>query len=504
MGNGSSKTITLPDMKLKMVLIGSGGSGKTSVFSRITSNQFNYHYTQTTSVKIGTIVKKINVPVECLISLALWDLPGLEDMDMRKSYYENIDGAVLVVNINDTESISEAVQLKEALLELTKTSSELATFETVETMPNEVGVDSKIANTQDEAEKQTDDLEQNNLLTEQSTEFTHENIEQKKDASPPEEYVTKESCSPPIPVTKLKEIPTLLLGSKVDDLQIEEDQEELHPNVQHLSDICKEANCTGWVPVSAKQNDRSIDFAFTSFLRYLVEKKLNLEQIAGKIRGLEKIKTMNTVPTFLPPSTAATRIRDRFQLPTEDENAKRLPLIEYDPVDAEYTIIRRLVGKVRRGHKDWRLAYRRFRKSAYDYHIAPSTNCSIEELILNIKERLPGEHALKVVEFQGWIKLELDDEVVDIDELDDDVLEVVDCFNYELFPNAAYVASTVKNAMISISDCTERLTELQVPVSCSDQVKLNKQEISRLLQMCESSTTEVNTLRKAIEVAALW
>ena len=39
MGSGSSKSITLPDMKLKMVLIGSGGSGKTSVFSRITSNQ---------------------------------------------------------------------------------------------------------------------------------------------------------------------------------------------------------------------------------------------------------------------------------------------------------------------------------------------------------------------------------------------------------------------------------------------------------------------------------
>ena len=26
---------------------------------------------------------------------------------MRKSYYENIDGAVLVVNINDMESVSE-------------------------------------------------------------------------------------------------------------------------------------------------------------------------------------------------------------------------------------------------------------------------------------------------------------------------------------------------------------------------------------------------------------
>ena len=44
--------------------------------------------------------------------------------------------------------------------------------------------------------------------------------------------------------------------------------------------------------------------------------------------------------------------------------------------------------------------------------------------------------------------MELDDEHVDIDQLEDEVLEVLDCFNYELFPNAAYVATTVKNAMV--------------------------------------------------------
>ena len=53
-----------------------------------------------------------------------------------------------------------------------------------------------------------------------------------------------------------------------------------------------------------------------------------------------------------------------------------------------------------------------------------------------------------MVEFQGWIKLELDDEVVDVDEVEDDVLEILDSFNYELVPNAAFVATTVKNAMV--------------------------------------------------------
>ena len=84
----------------------------------------------------------------------------------------------------------------------------MATFETEENMPNVV-VDSKIANSQDEAEKQTDDLEKDNHLTEQSTELTPENIEQKK---APSEVTKEDSCSPHIPVTKLKEIPTLLLG----------------------------------------------------------------------------------------------------------------------------------------------------------------------------------------------------------------------------------------------------------------------------------------------------
>ena len=36
---------------------------------------------------------------------------------------------------------------------------------------------------------------------------------------------------------------------------------------------------TGWVPVSAKDNDRSIDLAYTSFLRYLVERKLQLIKV---------------------------------------------------------------------------------------------------------------------------------------------------------------------------------------------------------------------------------
>ena len=35
-------------------------------------------------------------------------------------------------------------------------------------------------------------------------------------------------------------------GSKVDELLLDGEQEELHPKVKALSDVCEEANCTGF------------------------------------------------------------------------------------------------------------------------------------------------------------------------------------------------------------------------------------------------------------------
>ena len=37
---------------------------------------------------------------------------GLEDLDLRKSYYKDIDAAVLVVNISDLEDIAEVTSIQ--------------------------------------------------------------------------------------------------------------------------------------------------------------------------------------------------------------------------------------------------------------------------------------------------------------------------------------------------------------------------------------------------------
>ena len=46
------------------------------------------------SVSIGNVVKHVNIPYETIVSVALWDLPGREEMDLRRSYYKDVDAAI--------------------------------------------------------------------------------------------------------------------------------------------------------------------------------------------------------------------------------------------------------------------------------------------------------------------------------------------------------------------------------------------------------------------------
>ena len=45
-------------------------------------------------VNIGNVVKKVNIPYETIVSVTMWDLPGREEMDLRRSYYKDVDAAI--------------------------------------------------------------------------------------------------------------------------------------------------------------------------------------------------------------------------------------------------------------------------------------------------------------------------------------------------------------------------------------------------------------------------
>lgn len=45
-------------------------------------------------ISTENVVKKLNVPEHTVVSMAMWDLPGREEMDLRTSYYKDVDAAI--------------------------------------------------------------------------------------------------------------------------------------------------------------------------------------------------------------------------------------------------------------------------------------------------------------------------------------------------------------------------------------------------------------------------
>ena len=40
------------------------------------------------------VVKKVNLPLDVLSSVTMWDLPGTEDIDLKDTYYRDVDAAI--------------------------------------------------------------------------------------------------------------------------------------------------------------------------------------------------------------------------------------------------------------------------------------------------------------------------------------------------------------------------------------------------------------------------
>eukprot|EP00058_Branchiostoma_floridae_P018767 XP_002604256.1 hypothetical protein BRAFLDRAFT_73394 [Branchiostoma floridae] len=217
----------------KVVLIGDPEVGKSSVFLRYTKNQFDYSYQPTTSVNIANVVRKVNVPDHVVVSVTLWDLPGREDVDLRRSYYKDIDAAIVVVDLMDKQSIELAGSWKQDILN-------------------------------------------NTLLTQDVSESSSDG---------------KENTSP----NKARNVPVLLLGNKYDQILKREREKADHEGevdvvkdspaeVQELERVAELHGFVGSVLVSAKESDNSVHRAMQSLVRHLLERKLQ-QKLAKKKGG---------------------------------------------------------------------------------------------------------------------------------------------------------------------------------------------------------------------------
>ncbi len=91
---------------LKIVLIGDGGVGKTSIAHRYLRKGFNYEYKQTIGVDVYSKRSIINIKnYKINISWVIWDLAGQPKFrEVRKEFYRGAKGAILVFDISRRET----------------------------------------------------------------------------------------------------------------------------------------------------------------------------------------------------------------------------------------------------------------------------------------------------------------------------------------------------------------------------------------------------------------
>lgn len=237
---------------LKIALVGDPQVGKTSVMLRYLRNQFSPMYIPTKKVAIENDVRKLNVPANTVVSLTLWDIPGREDMDLHKSYFRNLDAAIVIVDMNNKSTIDMAHVWKQTVVnKVTKT---------VEVSQEEKVID--------------------------------------KDGNP----VIDGKAFKDVPVDPVT-FPVLLLGNKYDlieeqmledfarkqvsvSVDFNQDDVHSHESIEQLQQAGEQHGFLGSVMVSAKQGDNSVAMAIQSLVRHVLE-KLHLPR---KWRPVEKPK----------------------------------------------------------------------------------------------------------------------------------------------------------------------------------------------------------------------
>ncbi|KAK7110992.1 ras-related protein Rab-28-like [Littorina saxatilis] len=92
-----------PDRQLKLVIMGDGASGKTSLCMRYAQEHFNKQYGQT--VGLDFYLKRIVLPGSTHVALELWDIGGQTiGSAMLSNYIFGAHGVVLVYDITNYSS----------------------------------------------------------------------------------------------------------------------------------------------------------------------------------------------------------------------------------------------------------------------------------------------------------------------------------------------------------------------------------------------------------------
>lgn len=107
------------DRSIKVILIGDSGVGKTSIISRLISNEFSEIHTPSLSLEYNNHLIKIN---NYTIRMQIWDTAGQEKTNsLISNYYKSAEVAIFVYSINNLDSYTS---IQEWFKELINESSD--------------------------------------------------------------------------------------------------------------------------------------------------------------------------------------------------------------------------------------------------------------------------------------------------------------------------------------------------------------------------------------------
>lgn len=96
--------------QFKLVLLGEGCVGKTSIILRYVENQFTERYTVTNPSQCQAAFKTKRLNIEGnSVNIAIWDTAGQEQYhSLAPIYYRDSHGAIIVYDITDQDSFNKA------------------------------------------------------------------------------------------------------------------------------------------------------------------------------------------------------------------------------------------------------------------------------------------------------------------------------------------------------------------------------------------------------------
>jgi len=505
----------------KVVLIGDPRVGKTNIIRRYAKCQFDYDYLPTVKVNIENTVRKLNVPVNAVVSLTIWDVPGHEDMDHRATYYKNVDAVLVITDLADADSVELAGAWRQDFI-----SKASRTRQVTETLPSGVkttkeervkGFDPRsvpiilIGNKYDLVEEQMEVADMNAMLEtnaeqEELTAVINEVLNDDKDEKSSDsdfnkdvdtEDITNEENQPDVPVE-------------------DKDPNEKSTCLRLLEQVEQEHGFTASIVVSAKSNDGSVDMMLQAIVRFLLCKS-DINQLKGVTVTIKK----------------KARKQKRAKV-DKDELMSKVGVAEIDAIFDKCDIpVRRALDY----HSFYEVALKQFKQNVADLGCLDKPQASLEDATIALRDyvRENLKRDLEISDEVGFIRLYIKNEATEEDtklmKQHRPLNKLLEDFNSEycgicqaIIRDCPTMDAVLSKLDSAIQKHTDRLNNLKNESNDAQtqiekgHVTENVQDYERIIMQCEKNQARMahsrlvitelldtaNTAARKIRAALLW